>query len=70
MTNLSWPMSMSSSSPAIISSPVSDPVPCLIAARQNRRRVVGVDLDPRVDLVLVNAVTCERVDPGRACLAG
>ena len=30
MTNLSWLMSMSSSSPAIISSPVSDPVPCMI----------------------------------------
>ena len=54
MTNSSWLMSMSSSSPAIISSPVSEPVPCRIAAGLDRRRVVGVDRDPRVDLVLVD----------------
>ena len=70
ITNLSWLMSMSSSSPAIISRPVSDPVPCLM---------------PPVMIVAVLSawiviqesiwywsigVARVRVDPGCACLAG
>ena len=67
VTNSSWLMSMFSSSPAIMQQPGIRPRPLRIAARLDRRRVVSIDHDPRVDLSTGRSDRCSRYGLSAAC---